>query len=44
MATMKWDHLVHYVNDLAKPVEIFGAHGLVAFKEALIKIGEPIMP
>ncbi|OZQ78543.1 VOC family protein [Paenibacillus odorifer] len=32
MATMKWDHLVHYVNDLAKPVEIFGAHGLVAFK------------
>lgn len=32
MATMKWDHLVHYVNDLAKPIEIFGAHGLVAFK------------
>lgn len=32
MTTMKWDHLVHYVNDLAKPVEIFGAHGLVAFK------------
>ncbi|MEK4880677.1 MULTISPECIES: VOC family protein [Paenibacillus] len=32
MATMKWDHLVHYVNDLAKPVEIFGAHGLLAFK------------
>lgn len=29
---MKWDHLVHYVNDLVKPVEIFGAHGLVAFK------------
>jgi hypothetical protein len=32
MATVKWDHLVHYVNDLAKPVEIFGDHGLVAFK------------
>ncbi|MEK3942996.1 VOC family protein [Paenibacillus sp. FSL H3-0310] len=32
MATMRWDHLVHYVNDLAKPVELFGAHGLVAFK------------
>lgn len=32
MATMKWDHLVHYVNDLVKPVELFGAHGLVAFK------------
>lgn len=32
MATMKWDHLVHYVNDLAKPVEIFGEHGLIAFK------------
>ncbi|MHA0856734.1 VOC family protein [Paenibacillus sp. CMAA1364] len=32
MATLKWDHLVHYVNDLAKPIEIFGDHGLVAFK------------
>ncbi|RCX23344.1 glyoxalase-like protein [Fontibacillus phaseoli] len=32
MAIMKWDHLVHYVNDLDKPVEIFGDHGLVAFK------------
>lgn len=32
MATVKWDHLVHYVNDLSKPVEIFGDHGLVAFK------------
>jgi hypothetical protein len=32
MATLKWDHLVHYVNDLDKPVEIFGDHGLVAFK------------
>lgn len=32
MATVKWDHLVHYVNDLSKPVEIFEDHGLVAFK------------
>jgi hypothetical protein len=32
MATMKWDHLVHYVNDLVKPVEIFAEHGLIAFK------------
>lgn len=32
MATVKWDHLVHYVNDLSKPVEIFRAHDLVAFK------------
>ncbi|MEK4347255.1 VOC family protein [Paenibacillus sp. FSL P4-0184] len=32
MATVKWDHLVHYVNDLSKPVGIFGAHDLVAFK------------
>ncbi|WP_440960216.1 VOC family protein [Paenibacillus nitricinens] len=32
MATVNWDHLVHYVNDLAKPVEIFAEHGLIAFK------------
>jgi hypothetical protein len=32
MATVKWDHLVHYVNDLVKPVDIFGDHGLIAFK------------
>ncbi|WP_410514948.1 VOC family protein [Paenibacillus sp. BR2-3] len=32
MATKQWDHLVHYFNDLDKPVEIFGEHGLVAFK------------
>lgn len=32
MATVKWDHLVHYVNDLSKPIEMFGDHGLVAFK------------
>lgn len=32
MATLKWDHLVHYVNDLDKPVELFGDHGLVAFR------------
>lgn len=32
MATKHWDHLVHYVKELDKPVEIFGEHGLVAFK------------
>ncbi|MNO63714.1 hypothetical protein D3C76_544260 [compost metagenome] len=32
MATMKWDHLVHYVNDLSKPIASFEDHGLVAFK------------
>ncbi|WP_019912716.1 VOC family protein [Paenibacillus sp. HW567] len=32
MATLKWDHLVHYVNDLDQPVEIFGEFGLVAFR------------
>ena len=32
MANMQWDHLVHYVNDLDKPVEIFKDHGLVAFR------------
>lgn len=32
MATLKWDHLVHYVNDLDMPVEIFSDHGLIAFK------------
>ncbi|AIQ11620.1 VOC family protein [Paenibacillus durus] len=32
MASKNWDHLVHYVNDLEHPVEIFREHGLVAFK------------
>lgn len=32
MASMKWDHLVHYVNDLSQPIESFEDHGLVAFK------------
>lgn len=32
MASVKWDHLVHYVNDLDQPVEVFAEHGLVAFK------------
>lgn len=32
MANLKWDHLVHYVNNLDKPVELFEAHGLAAFK------------
>lgn len=29
---MKWDHLVHYVNDLSKSIEVFGENGLAAFK------------
>lgn len=32
MAVLKWDHLVHYVNDLDQPVQIFGEQGLVAFR------------
>jgi hypothetical protein len=32
MAVLKWDHLVHYVNDLDQPVERFREHGLVAFR------------
>jgi hypothetical protein len=32
MATVKWDHLVHYVNDLSKSIEVFGENGLAAFK------------
>ncbi|MBY9080464.1 VOC family protein [Paenibacillus sp. HN-1] len=32
MASKKWDHLVHYVNDLDQPVELFREHGLVAFR------------
>ncbi|AKG33549.1 VOC family protein [Paenibacillus durus] len=32
MASKNWDHLVHYVNDLDQPVELFLNHGLVAFK------------
>ncbi|MDQ0194696.1 VOC family protein [Paenibacillus wynnii] len=32
MAMKNWDHLVHYVNELDKPVEIFRKNGLVAFR------------
>ncbi|QSF42999.1 VOC family protein [Paenibacillus tianjinensis] len=32
MAVLKWDHLVHYVNDLDQPVQSFGEQGLVAFR------------
>lgn len=32
MATVKWDHLVHYVNDLSKSIEVFEENGLAAFK------------
>lgn len=44
MATITWDHLVHYVNDLDQPVESFREHGLVAFRGALIKHGGPTIP
>ncbi|WP_405104202.1 VOC family protein [Paenibacillus sp. FSL K6-1217] len=32
MAVLKWDHLVHYVNDLDQPVQLFTEHGLTAFR------------
>ncbi|WP_018752012.1 VOC family protein [Paenibacillus sanguinis] len=32
MANFKWDHLVHYMNDLDKPVELFKEYGLRASK------------
>ncbi|WNS44713.1 VOC family protein [Paenibacillus sp. MMS20-IR301] len=32
MAALKWDHLVHYVNDLDQPVQLFADHGLLAFR------------
>ncbi|MEK4514091.1 VOC family protein [Paenibacillus sp. FSL H8-0122] len=32
MAVLKWDHLVHYVNDLDQPVQLFAEHGLTAFR------------
>lgn len=32
MATIKWDHLVHYVNDLEKTIGIFKENGLIALK------------
>ncbi|MFC6648795.1 VOC family protein [Paenibacillus rhizoplanae] len=32
MAVLKWDHLVHYVNDLDQPVKFFVEHGLTAFR------------
>lgn len=31
MASIKWDHTVHYVNDLEAAIEKFGVRGLVAF-------------
>lgn len=32
MSLLKWDHLVHYVNDLNQPVQLFAEHGLTAFR------------
>ncbi|GGF98424.1 hypothetical protein GCM10010912_48870 [Paenibacillus albidus] len=32
MASKKWDHLVHYINDLDNVVEVFAEKGLIAFK------------
>lgn len=32
MSLLKWDHLVHYVNDLDQPVQLFAEHGLTAFR------------
>ncbi|MGP7818016.1 VOC family protein [Niallia sp. 01092] len=32
MAKILWDHVVHYVNDLDYPIEIFQKNGLIAFK------------
>ncbi|MDT3427204.1 hypothetical protein J2Z22_002740 [Paenibacillus forsythiae] len=32
MASKNWDHLVHYVNDLDQPVQLFREHGLIAFR------------
>ena len=32
MAIKNWDHLVHYVNELDKTMEIFKENGLIAFK------------
>lgn len=31
MPTLKWDHTVHYVNDIEQPIKIFEANGLHAF-------------
>ncbi|WP_462413005.1 VOC family protein [Neobacillus sp. Marseille-QA0830] len=32
MTTLSWDHVVHYVNDLKKPIQVFKDNGLIAFK------------
>lgn len=32
MATIKWDHIVHYVNDLDATIETFKENGLIAFR------------
>ncbi|SDY15364.1 Glyoxalase-like domain-containing protein [Evansella caseinilytica] len=31
MASIKWDHTVHYINDLQKAIEKFNEEGLIAF-------------
>ncbi|WP_445487810.1 VOC family protein [Niallia sp. 03133] len=32
MTKILWDHVVHYVNDLEKQIEVFQKNGLIAFK------------
>lgn len=32
MTTISWDHIVHYVNDLDQPIDIFKENGLIAFR------------
>lgn len=32
MVMKNWDHLVHYINDIEEPIEIFRENGLVAFR------------
>ncbi|WP_251550181.1 VOC family protein [Neobacillus muris] len=32
MTTLRWDHIVHYVNDLEKPIQVFADNGLIAFR------------
>ncbi|WP_400246712.1 VOC family protein [Niallia sp. JL1B1071] len=32
MTKVKWDHIVHYVNDIDKPIDIFKEKNLIAFR------------
>ena len=32
MTKVKWDHIVHYVNDIEEPIDLFKEKNLIAFR------------